>query len=86
MNATTGYVILAAIVLVVAALVSWRRRGSQRLPLIIYVIGVALVWAVILGVVWSLGNTALFQRFALVGWGFALGMLAMYIAVHVYRA
>ena len=64
----------------------WRRRGSQRLPLIIYVIGVALVWAVILGVVWSLGNTALFQRFVLVGWGFALGMLAMYIAVHVYRA
>jgi len=33
-----------------------------------------------------LGNMARFQTFALVCLGFALGMLAMYIAVHVYKS
>jgi hypothetical protein len=57
----------------------------NKRPLSVYVIGVAVVWAVILGVMWFLGDTARFQKFALVGLGFALGMLAMYIAVHLYR-
>jgi peptidoglycan/LPS O-acetylase OafA/YrhL len=86
MNTLTGYVIVAALVLALAALVSWRHWGSNRFPLIVYVIGVAVVWAVILGVMWFLGDIAHFQTFALVCLGFALGMLAMYIAMHVYKS
>jgi len=87
MNPLTGYVIVvAAILLVLAAFAFWRRRGSKRFPLIVYGIGVAVVWAVILGVMWFLGNLARFQTFALVCLGFALGMLAMYIAMHVYKS
>jgi peptidoglycan/LPS O-acetylase OafA/YrhL len=86
MNALTGYVLVAAIVLALVALVSWRRWGSKRFPLIVYVIGVAVVWAVILGVMWFLGDIARFQTFALICSGFALGMFAMYIAVHVYKS
>jgi len=86
MNAHTIYYIVLAIVLALAAFASWRRWGIKRFPLIVYVIGVAVVWAVILGVMWFLGDIARFQTFALVCLGFALGMLAMYIAVHVYRS
>ena len=87
MHALTGYVIVvAAILLVIAALAFWRRKGSNRVPLIVYVIGVAVVWAVLLAVMWFSGNLARFQTFALVCFGFALGMIAMYIAVHVYKS
>jgi len=87
MNTPTGYVVVvAAIILVLAALTFWRRRGSTRVPLKVYVIAVAVVWAVILGVMWSLGDIAHFQTFALVCLGFALGMFAMYIAMHVYKS
>jgi hypothetical protein len=57
----------------------------HKRPLYIYVIAVAVVWAIILGVVWSFGDIARFQTFAAVCAGFALGMLAMYIAVHLYK-
>ena len=87
MNTLTEYVIVvAAILLVLAALAFWRRRDSKRVPLIVYVLGVAVVWAVILGVMGFLGDIARFQAFGLVCLGFALGMLAMYIAVHVYKS
>ncbi len=86
MGALTGYVIVAALVLALAAFASWRHWRSNRAPLIVYVIAVAVVWAVILGVLWFLGDIARFQTFALVCTGFALGMLAMYIAVHVYKS
>ncbi|HYM15770.1 MAG TPA: hypothetical protein VEZ14_09430 [Dehalococcoidia bacterium] len=56
----------------------------KKRPLYVFVIAVAVVWAVILGLMWSLGYTANFHAFALVSGGFAIGMLAMYIAVHVY--
>jgi amino acid transporter len=86
MNAHIIYVIVAAIVLALAAFAFWRRRGSKRLPIIVDVIGVTVVWAVLLAVMWFLGDIARFQTFALVCLGFALGMLAMYIAVHVYKS
>jgi len=86
MNTLTGYVIVAALILALAAFASWRRWGSNRSPLIVYIIGVAVVWAVLLGVLWFLGDIARFQTFALICLGFALGMLAMYIAVHVYKS
>ena len=53
-------------------------------PLYVFVIAVAVVWTVILGTVWSLGDTARLRTFASVGGGFAIGMLTMYIAVHLY--
>jgi hypothetical protein len=56
----------------------------QKTPLYVYVLGVAVVWAIILGIMWFLGDVARFRTFALVCLGFALGMLAMYIAVHLY--
>jgi hypothetical protein len=86
MNAHTIYFIALAVVLVLAALAFWRRWGIKRFPLIVYVIAVAVVWAVLLAVMWFLGDIARFQTFALVCLGFALGMLAIYIAVHVYKS
>ena len=86
MSAHTIYFIVAVIVLALAALVIWRRWGIKRFPLIVYVIAVAVVWAVLLAVMWFLGDIARFQTFALVCLGFALGMIAMYIAVHVYKS
>jgi hypothetical protein len=56
----------------------------NKRPLYVYVIGVAVIWAVILGVIWFMGDVARFRMFAWVCGGFALGMLAMYIAVHLY--
>ena len=86
MNAHTIYVIVAAILLALAAFAFWRRRGTKRFPLIVYVIAVAVVWAVLLAVMWILGDVVRFQTFALVCLGFALGMLAMYIAMHLYKS
>jgi peptidoglycan/LPS O-acetylase OafA/YrhL len=86
MNAHTIYAIVAVIVLALAALAIWRRWGIKRFPLIVYVIAVAVVWAVLLATMWFLGDIARFQTFALICLGFALGMIAMYIAVHVYKS
>ena len=86
MIAHTIYFIVVAVVLALVALASWRRWGIKRFPLIVYVIAVAVVWAVLLAVMWFLGDIARFQMFALVCLGFALGMFAMYIAVHVYQS
>ena len=51
----------------------------------IYVMGVAIVWAIILGIIHFSGNVVRFRTYSLVCGGFMLGMLAMYIAVHLYR-
>ena len=86
MSIITGYVIGAAIVLALVGLALLRYMGIKRVPLIVYVIGVAIVWAVVLGLAWFIGGPARFNTFAFVCLGFALGMLAMYIAVHVYKS
>jgi hypothetical protein len=57
----------------------------QKVNLIWYVIGVAVVWAVILCTAWLFDGGAHLKTLALVCGGFAIGMLAMYIAVHVYK-
>jgi hypothetical protein len=85
MNALTGYGIAVTAVLALAALASWLRLGPNRFPLFVYVIGVVIAWAVVLGMAWFIGGSARFNTFALICGGFALGMLAMYIAVHIYR-
>src|SRR5262249_10682194 len=65
-------------------------RGSRDIyflskpPLAVYVIGVLIVWAIILGGMW-LWDRARFHDFTLICGGFLLGMLAMCIAVHLYR-
>jgi hypothetical protein len=55
-----------------------------NMPLAVYFIVVLMVWTIILGGVW-LWNRARFHDFTRICGGFLLGMLAMYIAVHLYR-
>jgi hypothetical protein len=45
---------------------------------------VAVVWAVVLVMSWVVGGRQRLQIFEVLCAGFFLGMLAMYIAVHVY--
>ena len=64
-----------------------RRHYDQnmKLPLIVYVKGVVIVLAVIIAIAWLAGGSA---RAAVLGHfaiAFLLGMLAMYIAVHIYK-
>jgi len=56
----------------------------NKRPLYIYVIGVLVVWAVLLGYVW-LRYTSHFTGALALCMMFLVGMLAMYIAVHIYR-
>ena len=86
MNTIKGYIIGVAVVLALAGFASWRHWGSNRLPLIVYIIGVAIAWAIVLGLAWFIGGPARFNTLVLVCLGFWLGMLAMYIAVHVYKS
>jgi hypothetical protein len=85
MNTIKGYVIGFAVILALAGFPVWR-HWVKRVPLIVYVIGVAIAWAVVLGLSWFIGGPARFNTFILVCLGFWLGMLAMYIAVHVYKS
>jgi drug/metabolite transporter (DMT)-like permease len=88
MNSTTVFVIGAAVVWAVIGLASRRRFdfGSKRAPLVVYLIGVAVVWAVVLGLGWVIGGSERLNLLAMVCFGFAVGMLAMYIAMHVYKS
>jgi len=58
---------------------------ENKRPLYVYVIGVAVVWTAILGLMWWLGRTQIFYACVSACEGFMLGMLAMYIAVHLYK-
>ncbi|MFZ1075672.1 MAG: hypothetical protein WAN50_04840 [Minisyncoccia bacterium] len=57
----------------------------NKRPLYVYVIGVAVVWAIILACSWFGIIWVPFHDVVTVCAGFLLGMLAMYIAVHLYR-
>jgi len=57
----------------------------KKYPLGLYVIGVIIVLALINYIAWSVGGEAKLKSFGLLSSGFLLGMLAMYIAVHIYR-
>jgi hypothetical protein len=54
-------------------------------PLYIYVIGVAVVWAILLTFSWFGDIWKPFHNAISVCGGFWIGMLAMYIAVHLYK-
>jgi len=57
---------------------------SRSTPLYVYMIGVAVAWAIILGGIWF-WDVARFHTFAILCAGFFIGMLAMYIAVHLCK-
>jgi hypothetical protein len=54
-------------------------------PLGQYVIGVIIVLALINLILWFAGRKAILKSTEILSAGFLLGMLAMYIAVHIYR-
>ena len=49
-----------------------------------YIISVVCVWAVILILVRAFGSSERFKTMSIFCAGFLIGMLAMWIAVHVY--
>jgi hypothetical protein len=57
----------------------------EKPPLIRYVVGVLVVWAVILCGTWFMSDRAHFRVLATFCAGFLAGMLAMFIAVHLYN-
>ena len=57
----------------------------KKYPLGLYVVGVIIALAIINYIAWSVGGAAKLHGFELLSAGFLLGMLAMYIAVHLYR-
>lgn len=57
----------------------------EKRPLWIYVIAVCIVLVAVNYIAWLTGGDAKLYTSELVSSGFLLGMLAMYIAVHLYR-
>jgi len=51
----------------------------------LYVVGVIIVLVLINCIAWFVGGEVKLKSFELLSGGFLLGMLAMYIAVHLYR-
>ena len=58
---------------------------QNKRPLYVYVIGVAVVWVIILALSWFGVIWKPFRDVVSVCGGFWIGMLAMFIAVHLYR-
>ena len=54
----------------------------KRYPLSLYVTGVIIVLAIVNFIAWFMGRGMSISIFSA---GFLVGMLAMYIAVHLYR-
>lgn len=57
----------------------------MKRPLWLYVVGVIIVLGIVNLIAWVIDSAAAFHTSVLVSSGFLLGMLAMYIAVHLYR-
>jgi len=57
----------------------------KKRPLWVYVIGVIVALAVVNYIAWLTGADTKLHMSELVSVGFLLGMLAMYIAVHLYQ-
>jgi hypothetical protein len=57
----------------------------KKYPLSLYVVGVIIVLVIVNYLSWFVGGEARLKSFELFSSGFLLGMLAMYIAVHIYR-
>lgn len=59
--------------------------GSRKRPLYVYIIGVVIALCVLNYLVWFMDPTATLHTSLVFSGGFLLGLLAMYIAVHLYR-
>lgn len=57
----------------------------KKYSLIVYVIGVIIALVLVNCIAWFVGGATKLRSFELFSMGFLLGMLAMYIAVHLYR-
>ena len=57
----------------------------NKYPLYMYVIGTIVVWAILITLSWFGFIWKPFHDVVTVCGGFFIGMLAMYIAVHIYR-
>ena len=57
----------------------------KRFPLWLYVIGIIVVLVIVNCIAWFTGGAVKLRAVELFSAGFLAGMLAMYIAVHVYR-
>jgi len=57
----------------------------KKYPLWLYVIGVIIALVLVNYISWFVGGATKLESFELLSGGFLLGMLAMYIAVHIYR-
>lgn len=57
----------------------------RRFPLWVYVIGVIVALAIVNWVAWLTGGATKLGKVEDFSIGFSLGMLAMYIAMHVYQ-
>ena len=57
---------------------------TVKRPLWVYVTGVVITWILILGGTWF-WDGARFDSLAILCAGFFIGMIAMYIAVHLYK-
>jgi len=57
----------------------------EKRPLWLYVVGVIVALAVVNYIAWLTGGDTKLHTSELVSTGFLLGMLAMYIAAHLYR-
>lgn len=59
--------------------------APQKRPLWVYVVGVIIALGIVNVLAWLMDSITALHRSLLVSGGFLLGMLAMYIAVHLYR-
>jgi len=57
----------------------------KKYHLSVYVIGVIVILTLVNYIAWYTGGIARLKTIESVSLGFLVGMLAMYIAVHIYR-
>jgi hypothetical protein len=80
-------VALIFVILGLLSLVRWWRMGfpKRKYPLRYFVLMIAVVWAILLLVAWFTGSQSQFNEFVSVCKGYAIGMLAMYIAMRAIK-
>jgi hypothetical protein len=61
-------------------MVTFKKRSIK-----VYIIGVAIALAIVISVAWFTQSREHFKIITVFCCGYGLGMLAMWIAVHVYR-
>jgi len=57
----------------------------NKVPLTRYVIGVVVVLAIVICIAWFIGGSGRAWKLSHFAAAFLLGMLAMYVAMHIYK-